>query len=219
MKRYWLISIIILGLCLMVQESWAQKVYVTDVFRISFRSGPGIENRILKFLHSGTQVEVLETGEEWTQVRLLEADGGEAIGWVLNRYLMTREPWELQTKSLLSENARLTERVGFLEKENNELSVRNKRLTGELDKVTTSLNKSEYAYTTLKKGSADYLKIKAAYDNIKNRTDVLSRENEVLKSAQTNKWFATGALVLLCGLMIGVVIGRQQKKRRSSLYV
>ena len=219
MKRYWLIVIIILGWCLMVQESWAQKVYVTDSFRISFRSGPGIENRILKFLHSGTQIEVLETGEEWSRVRLSEADEDEAIGWVLNRYLMTREPWELQTKSLLSENARLTERVGLLEKENSELSVRNKRLTGELDKVSTSLNKSQYAYSTLKKDSADYLKIKAAYDNIKNRTDVLGRENEVLKSAQTNKWFATGALVLLCGLMIGVVIGRQQKKRRSSLYV
>ena len=87
------------------------------------------------------------------------------------------------------------------------------------EEVSTSLNKSQYAYSTLKKDSADYLKIKAAYDNIKNRTDVLGRENEVLKSAQTNKWFATGALVLLCGLMIGVVIGRQQKKRRSSLYV
>ena len=88
-----------------------------------------------------------------------------------------------------------------------------------MDKVNTAFHKIQYDYTKLKKESADYLKIKAAYDSIKTRTDVLSRENEVLKSAQTNKWFATGALVLLCGLMIGVVIGRQQKKRRSSLYV
>lgn len=219
MKRSWLIIIIILGLCFMVQVSWAQKVYVTDSFRISFRSGPGIEHKILKFLYSGTHVEVLETGEEWTRVRLLESEGGEPFGWVLSRYLMTREPWELQTKSLLSENARLTERVALLEKENNELSVRDKRLAGDLDKVTTSFQKLEYNYAKLKKESADYLKIKAAYDSIKNRTDFLSRENEVLKSAQVNKWFATGALVLLCGLMIGVVIGRQQKKRRSSLYV
>ena len=219
MKRYWLIIIMILGLCLTVQKSWAQTVYVTDSFRISFRSGPGIENRILKFLHSGAQVEVLETGEEWTRVRLFEPEGGELTGWVLSRYLMTREPWELQAKSLLSENARLSERVGLLEKENNELTVRDKKTSADLDKVTTSFHKLQYDYTKLKNESADYLKIKAAYDSIKNRTDVLSRENEVLKSAQVNKWFATGALVLLCGLMIGVVIGRQQKKRRSSLYV
>ena len=93
MKRYWLIIIIILGFCLMVQKSWAETFYVTDSFRISFRSGPGIENRILKFLHSGAQVEVLETGEEWTRVRLLDPEGGELTGWVLSRYLMNREPW------------------------------------------------------------------------------------------------------------------------------
>ena len=219
MKRYWLIIIIILGFCLIVQKSWAETVYVTDSFRISFRSGPGIENRILKFLHSGAQVEVLETGEEWTRVRLLDPEGGELTGWVLSRYLMSREPWELQAKSLMSENAQLTERLGLLEKENNEISARDKKLASDLDKATTSFHKIQYDYTKLKKESTDYLKIKAAYDSMKNRTDVLSRENEVLKSAQVNKWFATGALVLLCGLMIGVVIGRQQKKRRSSLYV
>ena len=219
MKRYWLIIIIILGMCFMVQKSWAQKVYVTDSFRISFRSGPGIENRILKFLHSGAQVEVLETGEEWTRVRLLDPEGGELTGWVLSRYLMNREPWELQAKSLMSENAQMSERVGLLEKENNEISARDKKLAADLDKVNTSLQKTQYDYTKLKKESADYLRIKSAYDSMKTRTNALSRENEVLKSAQVNKWFATGALVLLCGLMIGVVIGRQQKKRRSSLYV
>ena len=219
MKRYLLIIIIVLGLCLMVQKSWAETVYVTDSFKISFRSGPGIEHKIFKFLHSGAQVEVLETSEEWSRVRLLDSEGGELIGWVLSRYLMSREPWELQAKSLLSENAQLTERVGLLEKENNDMSVRDKKLAADLDKVTNSFHKTQFDYTKLKKESADYLKIKAAYENLKNRTDVLSRENEVLKSAQTNKWFATGAVVLLCGLMVGVVIGRQQKKRRSSLYV
>jgi SH3 domain protein len=43
----------------------------------------------------------------------------------------------------------------------------------------------------------------------------LTKENESLKSSQRNRWFAMGALVLLCGLMIGVVVGRQQRKRKS----
>ena len=63
------------------------------------------------------------------------------------------------------------------------------------------------------------MKMKAAHQSMKNRVEALAHENEVLKSAQINNWFATGALVLLCGLMIGVVVGRQQRKRRSSLYV
>lgn len=219
MKRYRLIIPIALGLCFMFQASWAAKVYVTDTFRITLRGGPSIENRILKSIPSGTPVEVLESGEDWSRVRLLEPDDNDLIGWVLSRYLITREPWELQTKSLLSENAQLKERVDLLEKETNELSLRDKKLDGELKKTTSALQRLQYEHTTLKKESSDYLKIKAAYENNKKRVDALSRENEVLKSAQINKWFATGALVLLCGLMIGVVVGRHQKKRRSSLYV
>jgi len=46
----------------------------------------------------------------------------------------------------------------------------------------------------------------------------LTEENERRRSSERNKWFAMGALVLLCGLMIGLVIGRGQKKRRSTLY-
>ena len=218
MKRYRLIIPMTLGLCLMVQVSWATKAYVTDSFRISLRGGPSIQNRILKFLLSGTHLEVLEAGESWSKVRLLEPEGNDINGWVLSRYLITRQPWELQTKYLMHENAQLKERLGILEKENKEMSQRDHKLASELEKYTSSFHKIQYEHGILKKEAADYLKMKAAHENIKKRVDMLANENEVLMSAQMNKWFATGALVLLCGLMIGLVIGRQQKKRRSSLY-
>lgn len=219
MRRYRLIIPLALGLCLMVQASWATNVFVTDSFRISLRAGPSIENKILKFLPSGTKLEVLETGESWSRVRLLEPEGTDVGGWVLSRYLITRQPWEHQAKYLMDENAKLKERLGILEKENNEMSQRDRKLDNELEKYTTAFHKSQYEHSVLKKEAGDYLKIKAAHGSLKKRVDMLARENEVLKSAQMNKWFATGALVLLCGLMIGLVIGRQQKKRRSSLYV
>jgi SH3 domain protein len=46
----------------------------------------------------------------------------------------------------------------------------------------------------------------------------LRKEHEQLQSSQMNRWFATGALVLLCGLLLGVMVGRQQKTRKSSFY-
>jgi len=203
----------------MVQASWATKAYVTDSFRISLRAGPSIQNKILKFIPSGTYMEVLETGESWTNVRLLESEGNDIEGWVLSRYLTTRRPWEAQAKSFMEENAKLIEKVGILEKENNEISFRDQKLASELEKFTSAFHKLQYEHGLLKKEASGYLKIKAAHENMKKRVESLTNENEVLKSAQINKWFATGALVLLCGLMIGLVIGRQQKKRRSSLYV
>ena len=141
MKRFLLIISIILGLWSTSQTSWAQKVYVTDSFRISLRAGPSIENKILKFLPSGTYLEVLETGESWSQVRVLEPEGTDLRGWVLSRYLITRRPWEAQTKSFMEENARLTKRVGILEKENREISLRDQKLTSELDKFRSAFHK------------------------------------------------------------------------------
>ena len=71
---------------------------------------------------------------------------------------------------------------------------------------------------TLKEKVGDYLKLRTGHETAQETVQTLTEENETLRSSQRNKWFAMGALVLLCGLMIGLVIGRQQKKRQSSIY-
>ena len=43
----------------------------------------------------------------------------------------------------------------------------------------------------------------------------VTAENEALRSSEQNRWFLRGAVVLLCGLLIGGIARRQQKKRRS----
>jgi SH3 domain protein len=180
-----------LGLCLTAQTGWATKAYVTDTFRISLRRGPSIENKILKFLPSSQPVEVFESQEGWSRVRPLESGQGSIEGWVLSRYLITRPPWETQARSLKKENDQLKEKLARIENEWDE---------------------------SLKREIGDYLKIKAGHETTQETLQRLTKENESLRSSQRNKWFATGALVLLCGLMIGLMVGRQQKKRRSALY-
>ena len=99
------------------------------------------------------------------------------------------------------------------------MSLRDEKLARDLEKFRSAFHKLQYEHGLLKKEATDYLKMKSAYENMKKRVESLAHENEVIQSTQINKWFAYGALVLLCGLMIGLVVGRQQKKRRSSLYV
>lgn len=191
MRRFLFIIPIMLGLCLVDQTSWATKAYVTDSFRISLRRGPSIESKIIKFLPSGLPVEILVSEEGWSNVRLLKPEEGKMEGWILTRYLINRQPWEVQAHSLKQENAQLKEKLARIEKEWEE---------------------------ALKRKAADYLKLKAAYENTQETIQTFTRENETLMSSHRNRWFAMGALVLLCGLMIGLIIGRQQKKRQSSLY-
>ena len=189
MKRFQLIFSITLGLSLMAQASWAGKAYVTDSFRISLRRGPTIENKILRFLSSGLPVDVLESKEGWSRVQTLESGQNSIKGWVLSRYLITRLPWETQVKSLKQENAQFKKKLARIEKEWEE---------------------------TLKREVGDYLKIKTEYQTMQRTVQTLTKENERLKSSQKNKGFALGAFVLLIGLVIGLVAGNKQKKRRST---
>ncbi len=187
MDRFRLITIVILGLCLMGHTSWAAKGYVTDSFRISLRRGPSTENKILKFVPSGHPVEILETKEGWSLVRSLADDQEHLKGWVLSRYLIIRLPWEDQAKSLLQENAVLKEQLARLESERD---------------------------TALKQNADKYVKLKTLNESSQKTIQMLTKENESLRFLQKNRLFLSGALVLLCGLISGMIVARQQKKQR-----
>ena len=215
MKKFWFTVSIILSLSLMGQISWAAKAYVTDSFRISLRGGPSIDYKILKFLTSGLPVDVLESEEGWTRVQLLEPAQDSITGWVLSRYLITRIPWENQAISLKREKAQLEKRLSLVEKELDKGMIHKQELTEELEKDSKTLSKLQDRYEIIKQGAPDYLNLKATYETAQKTIQTLVKENQRLKSSQMNRWFAMGALVLLCGLMIGLLVGRQQKKRSS----
>jgi SH3 domain protein len=222
MKRLQIIVLIVLVLCVIGQSSWAAKAYVTDSFEITLRTGPSVQNKILTLIGSGEAVEVLESQEEWTHVRVLGGREDAIEGWVLSRYLETRLPWKTQAESLKKENARLKEKLAQGENKWSKSMDVEQKLSKELGDKINALNRLKEKYESLKRGSAEYIKVKAAYDVTLSSLETaqgdvqgLTKENESLKSSQRNRWFAMGALVLLCGLMIGVVVGRQQRKRKS----
>ena len=47
------------------------------------------------------------------------------------------------------------------------------------------------------------------------KLDRLTQENKELKSSEQIRWFLAGAVVLVGGWLIGLTMGRYQKKRRS----
>ena len=225
MYRFQFVLGLALGLCLISQQSWAEKAYVTDFFKITFRTGPGVENRIISMLPSGQPVEVLDSRGDWNHVRLLDSGETAKEGWVLARYLVTRLPWELRASSLIEENTRLKEKLTPVEKKLGEAVRREQDLAVKLRKSTKALHKSEKEYESLKQGAAKYLELRSTHNATRSKLETmqkefqeLTKENERLKSSQRNKSFAIGALVLLTGLIVGVVFGRQQKKPRRPVF-
>ncbi len=215
MKIFFCTIAIAIGLFLTCPWSLGSEAYVTDTFRISLRRGPSIENKILQFLPSGLPVEVLDSQEGWSRVRPIDLDPTSPEGWVLSRYLITRLPWKTQAETLKETNIRLTGNLAGAEKKLEESTQREQELSGEVKRYSDSLEKSQSKYNKLKTEASGFIGLKSEHDRLKRRVAELEKENEGLKSSQRNRWFALGALVLLCGLMIGLLFGRQEKKRKG----
>jgi SH3 domain protein len=219
MKTLWMVGLVILAVLGITQQGLAAKAYVTDSFEITLRTGPSNENKITAMLFSGRPLEVLDTRGEWSQVKVSD-DGKE--GWVLSRYLITRPPWEVQAKKLQEDSASLNARLVRVQKELGDESQQHQGFAAELRQKTQELEALSKEYLELKNSAEGYLKLKTIHEGIekdlKTAQSELSKvtaENEALKSSEQNRWFLSGALVLLCGLLIGGIVGRQQKKRRS----
>ena len=219
MKTRWMMLPVILGFLGITQQGLAAKAYVTDSFEITLRTGPSNENKIIAMLFSGRPLEVVSTQGDWTRVKVLD---GDKEGWVLSRYLVTRLPWEAQAKKLQEDLTSLNAKLARLQKEYAEESQQHQGLATEFKRKTQELEALSKDYLELKKGSEGYLRLKTLHEaterDLKAAQSELSKvtaENEALRSSEQNKWFLSGAAVLLCGLLIGGIAGRQQKKRRS----
>ena len=225
MNIFRLIPIITFALSLTVQTCWAATAYVSDSFEITLRTGPSLQNKVISMPISGQAMEILESQDNWSHVRYNKRGQKTIDGWVLSRYLMNRQPWKLQTIKLKSENTKIKERLAIIEKKLKQTSNRERDYSKRLQENSISLKKAQNDYKFLKQGSSRYLKLKEEYETanasletIRKTAQTMTRENDILKSSQKSKWFATGATVLLVGLIIGLVLGKQQKKKKSLYY-
>jgi SH3 domain protein len=224
MTKLLILWIIALSLCFMNQPGWATTAYVTDSFKITLRTGPSAENKITAMLSSGERVEVLESRDDWTRVQVLGSDGEKKEGWVLSRFLIEREPWEMQAGNLAKENASFKEKLAEIEKKWKESSDRAQELQENLEATSESLKRVQTDFDSLRNESSDFLKLKqeheTAMSNLKTAQDAvqrLTKENEILEYSRTAQWLLAGALIFVVAWLIGLIIGRREKKRRRGL--
>jgi SH3 domain protein len=203
----------------------SDRLYVSDSFTITLRTGPSTENKIIKMLNSGQALDVLEAQEKWSHVKVTLSSGTELEGWVRNQYLMERTPYEVQAKALFSENGKLKENLSKIKKEQTSTEKDKKDISAQFNQTASELTSLKKAYESLKNASSEYLSLKAEYDEnliklktTEERLNEIEKENESIKKSNDYIWFGTGALVLLFGLIIGSILGRQSRKKTSSYY-
>ena len=224
MKKMEFLIAVLLIFYITAQSMASDRLYVSDTFTITMRTGPSTENKIIRMLSSGQELEILEQEEKWSHVKVMNSDT-ELEGWVLNQYLMERVPYEIQAKTLLAENQKLKENLGKINKDQMSTEKDKKEISSQYNQTLSELTSLKKAYESLKNASSEYLSLKAEYDENLSKLNATEKilneveiENATIKKSQNYLWFGTGALVLLFGLIIGSILGRQSRKRTSSYF-
>ena len=213
-------QLVFLGIVLMwfSATGFAETLYVTDVLKLTLRSGPSTGHKILSVVESGQLVEMIEPGDDWSLVRI--ANGKE--GYVLTRYLMPGPTHNVRLEQLQTKHKALMQQAATLLEENTRFKNEGKQLKSALDKNEKELKKLRTDYDKLKAGSADYIELREKHTVVSGqlaqqtkRADTLDEELRAIEMNQYIKWFLAGSGVLLVGFIVGFSARRQ--RRRSSL--
>ena len=205
-------------LCLFATVIHAETKYISDTLKITLRSGPSTGNKILSVLQSGQTVEVLNPGDEWSQVRL--TNGKE--GWVLSRYLTPAATYNLRFERLQDKHKNLMTQAAALLEENNKLKADGRKLKAEFAANQKQMQKTNADFETLKSEAAEFITLKANYERattqLAEQTAKAEKLDEQVTRMEMNyaiKWFLAGSAVLIVGFLIG--FSTKRPRRRPSL--
>jgi SH3 domain protein len=199
----------------------SEQAYVSDQLEIQFRSGPSIQNKILRMLKSGTPVEVLEVQESTGYSYVALASGEE--GWILSRYL-TRHP--IASSLLEASSSKMTETLDSnknLKAENQGLKIERDSLDKSAKELHEEVSRLSSELTTIRQASASVIQIQNDRDSLQkknieleNKLQTLQREKQALDSSTQQNWFMIGSGVLGGGILLGILLPRLSFRRKNN---
>jgi SH3 domain protein len=201
--------------------AFAESVWVSDQLQVMLRTGPSTEHAIQLMIGSGAELEVLEQDDENGYSRVMTSGGTE--GWVLSRFLMTepgaRAQLESLSRQLMSVNAEGTSMSSQLGAIQGEYETTKRRIS-ELEQDKSDM---QAEIDDIRRAAGNALAIDSQNKNLQQlladaeiRLSIIEQENDSLVSQKTRNWFIAGALVLIAGILLGLVLPRMkwQKKAR-----
>jgi len=198
----------------------AETRYVSDNLQIQLRSGPGTQYRIIRSLNSGTALEITADAIENGYQKVMF---NNAEGWVSSQYLMREPSARIQLAMAEQELAQLKANASPTESRLFELEQINQQLTDTISQLEISLanTETELNRITSLSGQAVELdeqnsRLRLENSNLSNEVDVLRIENTRLTEQHDRDYIIYGALAVLLGVVIALVVPRMAPKKRNS---
>lgn len=199
----------------------AQQRYVSDELVITLRTGPSTQNAIIRNLTSGDALTILEENSDGNYARVRTADGTE--GWVLTQYLQDGPTGDQLNAAARRDLSQAREQIDGLEARVAELTASLADANQELGTLRTSESSLTAELSDVRDASASAIETRDQNQNLRRRVneldqqlDVITLENESLRSRSSQNWFVIGAAVLFGGVVIGLIAPSLRPRKRSS---
>lgn len=214
--RFWLVLALLVPLSGMAATNTQ---YVSDHLVITLRTGQGNQFQIIKTLPSGTVLTVLQqTPTGYTQVRT--SDGTE--GWVRTQYLSDDPPAAVVLSKTQDKLAKVQDKLSQTEKALSTLRKQKSQLDSQYGKLQSEHKTTSAELTKLSKIAAhpqelenENIDLRKKFTKMSNEYALLKQENQVLKDRSKRNWFLAGALVVIIGIVIGLIIPKLRFRRKD----
>jgi len=207
MNRLYAISICALLFFISATIVPAETMYIRTVVKITLRTGPGTDHKIITMITSGDPIEVLETSGEWSKIRTLE--GKE--GWIVSNLITAEKPSQYIPITPVSNSIPLDQQAPLLE-ENKALKAENMRLESALSQNQNELSQLRVSLEGLKTASADYERVIAEL-KAQSETARIDEDQVIDNDFRQNVWwFLIGAGIILIGFIVGYNVKRPRAR-------
>ncbi len=198
----------------------AETFYISDKQYVPLRSGPNSTFRIShRGLPSGTEMTVHETNKDSGYARITTAKGTQ--GWIRSQYLIKQKTAAIRlsefknaNEELNKQNNELTLQLHALKKDNTELDTKLVATAAQLKSTGAELNEitriSDNALTLDKNNE----RLISNNEMLKHQLELIEADNKRMRSSEENEAFLNGALAVLLGVIVALIVPRLWPKKR-----
>jgi len=201
----------------------AQEVrYISDTQYVPLRSGAGNEYRIIhRGIPSGTRLTVTSRSGDgvWSEIT---TDGGTS-GWLRSQYLMQELPAQLKldaaeqrAEQAEAKLAEIQAAIEALRSERGDLRTQFDNSSSELESLTQELAQIKQVSGKELQLNADNRRLVEQNENLRSEVEMLKAENQRLNDKLRNDEFINGALAVLLGVIVALVVPRLVPRRRRN---
>lgn len=197
----------------------AQSAWITDQLEVPIRSGESNQYRILRFLDSGTQIEVVSRNTSTGYSLIRDAQGRD--GYVLTRYLEREPTASKRLETMQSELDQIRDDVANGTARIAQLRQQLATATDERNAARNALAATEAELSEIKRVSGDTLAIFEANKNLRAQLEILEDEAALLRSDnitladdRDKMFMLIGAGLTLLGLVLGLILPNLRRRRR-----